>query len=96
MWLKDGYPVVTQDYEIHIGPNKAALRISETVSEDTARFTCRIITACGQAETSCNLVVHEVVSPILRPVDESTIQPVRRPRARQPLIPRGEPPRFIR
>ncbi|THD24670.1 Titin [Fasciola hepatica] len=96
VWLKDGYSVVTPDYESQIAPNKAVLRIGETLSEDTARFTCRVITPYGQAETSCNLVVHEAVSPVAKPVDESIIQPTRRPRARQPLIPRGEPPRFIR
>ncbi|KAF5395209.1 hypothetical protein PHET_05731 [Paragonimus heterotremus] len=100
LWFKDGQQIVTPDYEPHLSPTIAELKIAETLMEDTAHFTCRIITPYGQAETSCDLMVNETHSPVsFRPVvDESAIQPIKRPRAAgRPLAQQQqEPPKFIR
>ncbi|VDQ00211.1 unnamed protein product [Trichobilharzia regenti] len=93
-WYKDGLPVVTPDYEVNLTPNSASLKISETLTEDNAVFSCHISTPYGKAETRCTLTVIEPISP--QPADESLIQPTRSVREQKPVRETGEPPQFIK
>ncbi|CAH8869263.1 unnamed protein product, partial [Trichobilharzia szidati] len=93
-WYKDGLPVITPDYEVNLTPNSASLKISETLTEDNAVFSCHISTPYGKAETRCTLTVIEPISP--QPADESMIQPTRSVREQKPVRETGEPPQFIK
>ncbi|CAH8561518.1 unnamed protein product [Schistosoma turkestanicum] len=93
-WYKDGIPVVTPDYEVSLTPNKASLKISETLNEDNAIFTCSISTPYGKAETKCTLSIIETHSPI--PVSEALVQPTQNVRQQKPIRELGEPPEFIK
>ncbi|CAH8641087.1 unnamed protein product [Heterobilharzia americana] len=93
-WYKDGLPVVTPDYESNLTPDSASLKISETLTEDNAIFTCHISTPYGKAETRCTLTVLEPISP--KPADESPVRPTKSAREQKPVPELGEPPQFIK
>ncbi|CAH8612085.1 unnamed protein product [Schistosoma intercalatum] len=93
-WYKDGIPVVTPDYEVNLTENTASLKISETLNEDNAIFTCYISTPYGKAETKCTLTIIDTISPV--PVNESLVQPTRNVREQKPIPELGDPPEFIK
>ncbi|VDP63130.1 unnamed protein product [Schistosoma mattheei] len=93
-WYKDGIPVVTPDYEVNLTEDTASLKISETLNEDNAIFTCYISTPYGKAETKCTLTIIDTISPV--PVNESLVQPTRNVREQKPIPELGDPPEFIK
>uniref|UniRef100_A0A5K4FFR8 Nesprin-1 n=1 Tax=Schistosoma mansoni TaxID=6183 RepID=A0A5K4FFR8_SCHMA len=93
-WYKDGIPVVTPDYEVNLTENTASLKISETLNEDNAIFTCYISTPYGKAETKCTLTIIDTKSPI--PINESLVQPTKNVKEQKPIRELGDPPEFIK
>ena len=56
-WFKDSLPLNSPDYETRQDKHAVSLMIEETFSEDTARYTVRITSAVGEAESSAYLHV---------------------------------------
>lgn len=57
-WFKDGISIQNNpDYHTSFYKGICQLRIEETFTEDSAKFTCKAINAAGKAETHATLSV---------------------------------------
>jgi len=57
-WLREGMLIPeSPDFQMLTEGNSVSLIITNTYEEDSGLFTCRIINAAGQVETSAKLIV---------------------------------------